>query len=96
MNNTKLKREDIVKAISGILIVLAFVAVISLIANLSSNTSNSNSSGNTDNGSSTTYYTIEAGTYVFNEIIFEGPKTCETYFEFYSGGVLFNGIFNFA
>ena len=51
MNSTKLNREDIVKAISGILIVLAFIAVISIFANIGGSTSNSSSGSNSGSSS---------------------------------------------
>ena len=58
----RLTREDIVKAISGILIVFAFIAVISLFANIGGGSSNDSNPGSNSGGSSSDGSENDSGT----------------------------------
>ena len=75
MNNTKLKQEDIVKAISGILIVFAFIAVISLFANAFDGGVSASPGDSSGNDSSNEFPpTVEYITFYVDEVEYQAYK----------------------
>lgn len=97
--------EDVLKAIAGFLIILAFVAVIAAFSNNSSGSSNSggdssndssdsgNDSSDTPQPDSPTEYTL-SGTWVFNETVtLEGGEIYDQSVQFNSNNQTFYGMY---